>query len=131
MFEAHGKDPRVDTDAEVTAHEMAIGYPMLEGFIPLCDTVYSESVVSVSRFAENQLAEVRLYPLELRRAERFANRGVPRLAPTGQARAILERLQMLSKPFGTQIEIENGVGLIRLNSSANRSASNDRCSDSA
>ncbi|MEI9414038.1 CapA family protein [Mesorhizobium sp. Cs1321R2N1] len=114
MFEAHGKDPRVDTDAEVSAHEMAIGYPMSEGFVPLCDAVYYESVASVSRFEENQLAEIRLYPLELARTERFANRGVPRLAPALQARAILERLQMLSKPFGTQIDIENSVGLIRV-----------------
>ncbi|CDX24840.1 conserved hypothetical protein [Mesorhizobium plurifarium] len=113
MFEAHGKDPWVDTDAEVTLHEGAIGYPTDEGFIRISGGVYAESVVSVSRFAENQLAEVRLYPLELRCTERFANRGVPRLAPRGQARAILERLQMLSKPFGTQIEIENGIGLIR------------------
>ncbi|MER9426830.1 CapA family protein, partial [Mesorhizobium sp. M0317] len=113
MFDAHGKDPRVDTDAEVTAHEMAIGYPTQEGFTPLSDAIYYESVVSVSRFEENQIAEIRLYPLELRRSERLANRGVPRRAPAPRASAILERLQMASKPFGTKIEIENGVGLIR------------------
>ncbi|MER9425490.1 CapA family protein, partial [Mesorhizobium sp. M0317] len=118
MFEAHGKDPRVDTDAEVSAHEMAVGYPMLEQFITLSDAIYSESVVSVSRFEKNQLAEIRLYPLELRRSERLANRGVPRLAPAPQARAILERLQIASKPFGTQIEIEHNVGLIRLRPSS-------------
>ncbi|MER8395925.1 CapA family protein [Mesorhizobium sp. M1340] len=116
MFDAHGKDARVDTDAEVSAHEMAVGYPMLEGFISLSDAIYSESVVSVSRFEENQIAEIRLYPLELRRTERLANRGVPRLAPAPRARAILERLQIASKPFGTEIAIENDVGVIRLRS---------------
>ncbi|RWP29701.1 CapA family protein [Mesorhizobium sp.] len=113
MFDVYGKDPRVDTDAEVSVNEVAIGYPTLERFISLSDAIYYESVISVSRFEKNQLAEIRLYPLELRRTARLANRGVPRLAPALRARAILERLQMASKPFGTQIEIENGVGLIR------------------
>lgn len=114
MFETYGKDPRVDTDAEVTVDEVAKGYPTPEGFVPISDAVYYESIVAVSRYEDNQLAELRLYPIELGRAERLANRGVPRLASESQAKAILERLQTLSKPFGTPIEIENSVGLIRL-----------------
>ncbi|RWP46930.1 MAG: CapA family protein [Mesorhizobium sp.] len=118
MFDAHGKDPRIDTDAEVSAHEMAVGYPSAEGFIPLRDAEFYEGVISVSRFEENQLAEIRLYPIELRRTARFANRGVPRLAPSPQAQAILKRIQELSKPFGTAIEIDNCVGTIRLQPSS-------------
>ncbi|MER8486577.1 CapA family protein [Mesorhizobium sp. M1322] len=115
FFDAYGKDPRVHTDAELNVDEMAIGYPTLEGFIaPLSDAVYYESVVAVSRFERNQLAELRLYPIELGRLKRFANRGVPSLATAPQARVILERLQRLSEPFGTQIAIENDVGVIRL-----------------
>jgi poly-gamma-glutamate synthesis protein (capsule biosynthesis protein) len=38
---------------------------------------------------------------------------VPRLAAPEVARTILERLQRLSRPFGTTIAIENGVGVIR------------------
>jgi len=30
------------------------------------------------------------------------------------ARRILEKVQVISKPFGTNITIENGVGVIRL-----------------
>ncbi|MER8665493.1 CapA family protein [Mesorhizobium sp. M1148] len=118
MFDAHGKDPRVDTDAEVTAHEMAIGYPYPEGFVPLSASVYYESIIIVGWFEENRLAGLRLHPIELRRSERLANRGVPRLAPAPQAKAILERLQKLSKPFGTQVEIENEVGVIRVRPSS-------------
>ncbi|MER9965175.1 CapA family protein [Mesorhizobium sp. M0045] len=115
MYEAYGKDPRVDTDAEVTVDEVAKGYPTAEGLIgPQSDAIYYESVVAVSRFEQNQLAELRLYPIELRRTNRFANRGVPRLAPAPLGKEILERLQELSKPFGTKIDIENGIGLIRL-----------------
>ncbi|ESY46338.1 hypothetical protein X744_29690 [Mesorhizobium sp. LNJC372A00] len=35
-------------------------------------------------------------------------------AQIGRSSSILECLQNLSKPFGTQIDIENGVRLIRL-----------------
>lgn len=112
MFAAHGKDPRIDTDAEVSVAEM-IGW----GF---SDPVFYESIITVSRFEQNKLAELRLYPIELGHSKRVANRGVPRLAPTPQAKAILERLQKLSMPFGTQIDIADEVGVIRLRPSAPR-----------
>ncbi|PBB80015.1 hypothetical protein CK218_15180 [Mesorhizobium sp. WSM3879] len=105
MFDEYAKDPRVDTDAEVKVAEMAGGFT---------HPLFYESTVTVSRFELNQLAELRLYPIELGRSKRFADRGVPSLAPTQQAKAILERLQILSKPFGTEIVIENNVGVIRL-----------------
>ncbi|MCW0002174.1 CapA family protein [Pararhizobium sp. YC-54] len=109
MFEVYGKDPRIDTDAEVTVAEEARGFN---------DPVIYESIVTVSRYEENQLAELRLYPIELGFSKRFANRGVPRLAPPRQATAILERLQRLSEPFGTKIDIEDAIGVIRLQRSS-------------
>lgn len=115
MFDVYGKDPQIHTDAEVTIDEVGKGYPTPEGFVgSQSDSVYYESIVTVSRFERNELAELRLYPIELRRTQRFANRGVPRLAPAGQGRTILETLQRLSAPYGTQINIEDGVGVIRL-----------------
>lgn len=111
MFAAQGKDPRTDTDAEVTVAEMTGGYETDPGF---SDPVFYESIVAVSRFEQNQLAELRLYPIELGQSKRFANRGVPRLASPSQAKVILERLQKLSNPFGTDIAIEEDIGLIRL-----------------
>lgn len=115
MFEAYGRDPRVDTDAEVTVDEEAKGYPTAEGFVEaLSAPVYYQSVITVSRFEHNQLAELRLYPVELGYLKRFANRGIPQLVTGSQANAILERLKRLSEPFGTQIAIENDVGVIRL-----------------
>lgn len=109
MFAAYGKDPRTNTDAEVTLAEMAQGYETDPGF---SDPVFYESIVAVSRFQDNRLAELRLYPIELGHARRFANRGVPRLAVGQQASRILERLRTLSKPFGTEIAIEDGIGII-------------------
>lgn len=111
MYAAYGKDPRIDTDAEVTVAEMFKGYEAAPGF---SDPVFYESIVAVSKFEQNQLAELRLYPIELCHSKKFADRGVPRPAPAPQAKAILERLQRLSKPFGTQIAIKDDVGLISL-----------------
>lgn len=64
--------------------------------------VFWESVIAASRFEQNQLMELRLYPVELGSSKRFANRGIPRVM-------ILERLQKLSQPFGTEIAIENDL----------------------
>lgn len=106
-----GKDPQKDTDADVTASEEAFGDEAYDGFqYPY----YYESVITVSRFKGNQLAELRLYPVELGYSMRFANRGIPRLAPPPQAKVILARLQKLSKPFGTEISIDGNVGVIRI-----------------
>ncbi|MBY3475868.1 CapA family protein [Rhizobium laguerreae] len=119
MFAAYGKDPRTDTDAEVTLAEMAEGYETDAGFT---DPIFYESFIAVSRFENNQLAETRLYPIELGHSKRFANRGVPRLARGQQGRAILQRIQDLSTPFGTEITIENGVGVIVCESRAEQTA---------
>ncbi|WP_354232089.1 CapA family protein [Bradyrhizobium sp. F1.4.3] len=111
MFAGYQKDPMKDTDAELTAAEMAGGYETDAGF---SDPVFYESVVAACQFEHNQLAEVRLYPIELGHSKRLANRGVPRLASGPQAQGILERLQQLSKPFGTHVAIENDTGVINL-----------------
>ncbi|MCK1676474.1 CapA family protein [Bradyrhizobium sp. 150] len=110
MFGAYGKDPRVDTVAELTATTMVRGSGTNPGF---SDAVFYESVVTVSRFEQNQLVELRLYPIELGYSKRFADRGVPRLASARQAIGILERLKKLSEPFGTQITVENGIGVVK------------------
>lgn len=111
MYEAHDKNPEVDTDAEVTVHEMARGFS---------EEIWYESIITVSRFEHNQLAEIRIYPIELDHGARFADRGIPRLAPPPLGKTILERLQKLSQPFGTVIVIEKNVGVIRLDQAADK-----------
>lgn len=120
MFAAYGKDPRTSTDADLIVDVMVKGFESDGGFT---DPVYYESIIAVSRFEDNQLAELCLYPVELGYSARFANRGVPRPAPAPKAQAILQRLQRLSEPFGTEITVENDVGIIRLRpDAAGRSA---------
>jgi poly-gamma-glutamate synthesis protein (capsule biosynthesis protein) len=76
--------------------------------------VWYQSVIAVSRFEHGQVAEVRLYPVDLGLTAGNVNQGIPRLASPALAKTILEELQRLSKPYGTSIAIENGVGIIRL-----------------
>ena len=40
--------------------------------------------------------------------------GIPRIAPPELAQKILERMQRLSQDFGTTIDIEGNVGVIRV-----------------
>ncbi len=73
-----------------------------------------ESVIAVNRFEGGQLAEVRIYPVELGGDRRMAHRGVPRMPSGEAAQRILKRLQELSAPYGTTIAIRNNVGIITL-----------------
>ena len=75
--------------------------------------VWYQSVVAVSRFEQGRVAEVHLYPVELGYKDTVVKQGVPRPATPAVGKAILEELQRLSKPFGTTIAIEDGVGVIR------------------
>ncbi len=74
--------------------------------------VWYQSVVAITQCEHGRLSEIRLYPIDLGYHRSPADRGVPQLAPPAEARAILERLQKLSQPFDTQIEIQGSVGII-------------------
>lgn len=81
-----------------------------------------ETLLTTSRFDEGRLVEVRLYPTDLgqdgsRPLSRF---GIPMTPSPQMATQVLEKMQRISKPFGTSISIENGVGIIRVASSAVR-----------
>ncbi|HEV2388311.1 MAG TPA: CapA family protein [Candidatus Acidoferrales bacterium] len=78
------------------------------------DPVWFESVVAVSRFDRNQVSEIDLYPIDLGFERPAPDFGNPRMAPPAAAKKILERLQRLSTPYHTPIEIRNNVGVIKL-----------------
>jgi poly-gamma-glutamate synthesis protein (capsule biosynthesis protein) len=73
-----------------------------------------DSVVAVSRFQGGRVAEVRLHPLVLERRPSPCLEGAPRPAPPAQAQRILERLRQDSLPWGTNLTLEDGVGVIRI-----------------
>ena len=73
-----------------------------------------ESLVAVSHYEDGDLTEVRLYPTELGADGPDSRLGIPRIAQHDKAREILERMQRLSREFGTTIDIEGTVGVITL-----------------
>jgi poly-gamma-glutamate synthesis protein (capsule biosynthesis protein) len=109
MYEQLGLDPRTTTDVELNEHFRDRSFK---------DAIWYQSVVAVSEFRGNALARIRLYPIELGGAGRDADRGIPRPAPADVAATILAHLQALSAPYGTQIAIDHGVGIIDLTSAS-------------
>lgn len=72
-----------------------------------------ESIIAINEFSGGKLQEVRIYPIETGYAEtKLALRGIPRPAEPAVARRILTRLQNLSEPLGTRIEIQGNIGII-------------------
>lgn len=104
LYEQFKIDPSASTDAEFNA---MWNKWMFNG------EVWYESVIATSRFERGRVAEVRLQPVDLGFSKRGADRGLPQVASPQVSRAILERLQRLSEPFGTRIIRENGLGIVR------------------
>jgi poly-gamma-glutamate capsule biosynthesis protein CapA/YwtB (metallophosphatase superfamily) len=73
-----------------------------------------ESVLAVSHFEDGELAEIRLYPVELGAHRPDSKLGTPRMADSDLGRKILERVQMLSAELGTEVVIRGNVGVVRL-----------------
>ena len=105
MYEAMNGDPNALTENELMGKILKVGFDA---------PVWYQSVIAVSRFEHGQVAEVRLYPVDLGFTAKGVNQGIPRLASPAVAKTILEELQRLSKPYGTTLGIEDGVGIIRL-----------------
>jgi poly-gamma-glutamate capsule biosynthesis protein CapA/YwtB (metallophosphatase superfamily) len=104
LAKAYG-DPAKATDADVNAVINADGFD---------DARVFETIVAVCRWERGRVAEVRLYPVDLGYGRPLTTSGVPRLAAPAVARSILERLQRISKPYGTTIAIDGSVGVIRV-----------------
>jgi len=105
LYEQFRVDPSKATDADFNAMWNARTFTGEQWY---------QSVVATTRWIGGTVSEIRLHPVDLNYAARGADRGVPRQASPAVARAILERLQRLSKPFGTTIGIEQNVGIIRV-----------------
>ena len=114
IFDNFGVNPEDMADGELLRRWMDRGFD---------DPIWYESVIAESRFEGGQVAEIRLYPVELGYELRGANRGQPRMARPEAAGKILESLRRLAEPYGTEVRIENGVGVIRLTAAKTGSGS--------
>lgn len=105
---------RVDLDLDATPADMydkrskhdTVGFP--------ADPSYWESVLGVIEFDGKDLKKIILYPLDLGHTKPRPQRGRPVIARGEKAGAILERLQKLSEPFGTRIDIQGDTGIIEV-----------------
>jgi poly-gamma-glutamate capsule biosynthesis protein CapA/YwtB (metallophosphatase superfamily) len=107
LYEQFHRDPDSTGDAEF--HE----WWRKKYFGGQGEPIWYRSVIAVTRYEGGQASEIRLYPVELGVADSGVTKGVPRIAPPEVARAILATLDRLSRPYGTSIEIEGDVGVIR------------------
>lgn len=73
-----------------------------------------DGVVAITDFENGKAKAVRLYPLDVGNTYEPSRRGNPHLAEPDVAKRILANLQRDSAPFGTRIEIEGSVGVIRI-----------------
>ena len=74
------------------------------------DDRYWETVLPLVTFEDRQLRGIELHPLTLGFGRPWPQRGIPRLAEGDEAAAILARIRELSTPFGTEIQVTDGVG---------------------
>jgi poly-gamma-glutamate synthesis protein (capsule biosynthesis protein) len=77
------------------------------------DPVFWRSVVAVCAYEANALKEITLYPIDMGFGRPIPQRGRPVLAQGLVAREILQWLQEVSQPYGTEITIADDVGIIR------------------
>lgn len=73
-----------------------------------------ESLIPRLRFSGGNLAEITLYPITLGAEAPRPQRGRPLLAEAAAGDAILAHFAELSRPFGTSVSFENGLGRVRL-----------------
>ncbi|MCU1476588.1 MAG: putative enzyme of poly-gamma-glutamate biosynthesis (Capsule formation) [Subtercola sp.] len=78
------------------------------------DPLEYRSVIATVAFRDGALHRVELHPVDLGEKRSRARRGTPEMAEEDLGALILTRLQQISAPYGTRIDIEDGVGVIRL-----------------
>ena len=81
---------------------------------------YWESFVPVCDYRAGKLAEIKLLPTDLGYGRPRYQRGRAVLADKELGSKILRHLQQLSKPFGTEIAIKDGIGTIAVPSDVKR-----------
>ena len=74
---------------------------------------YYDGAMGVTEFKGGKPSVVRIYPITAI-TDRPAAFGGSKLATGQDAKRILERIQQESAPFGTRIQIENDIGVIRI-----------------
>jgi poly-gamma-glutamate capsule biosynthesis protein CapA/YwtB (metallophosphatase superfamily) len=99
-------------DAQAPA-DVIIGEHETQGFWQLLPNL--EGLLSWSHYENGKLTEVRVYPVDLGQTPRPTSEvGIPKKPSPAVTKKILDEVIEYSKPFGTKITIEDGVGVIHI-----------------
>lgn len=116
FYENYKLDPHSGTPADAfDARQKAPprpGYLLHKWFTE--EEKYWQSVIPHMTFEGEKLTGLKLHPIELGQSLSRSQRGRPMFAEPELAKKILEKMQELSKPYGTQITVEDGVGIVEL-----------------
>lgn len=102
-YTGEGLDARTADPATLERH---VGFPKQARFW--------QSVLPRITFERDRVSAVELFPLTLGFTDPPYLRGTPRLARGPEADAILRGMAVLSAPYGTVIEVHDGIGSVRL-----------------
>ena len=78
------------------------------------DPAYWENMFAVCEFAESNLKEIKIYPIDQGFGRPRPQRGRPVLADGKVANRVIERVTRLSARYGTKVLNRDGVGVIEL-----------------
>jgi poly-gamma-glutamate capsule biosynthesis protein CapA/YwtB (metallophosphatase superfamily) len=76
--------------------------------------LYWENFVAVCDFKDKRFSEARLHPIDQGHGRPRAQRGRPLLADEIVGERVLGRLQRLSRLYGTEVKIQDGIGVIKV-----------------
>ncbi len=109
-YESVGLPPTAKPDDFFDRYDQggARGYP--------ADAEVWESAVAVGRWNGKRLEALELHPITLGFGLPRGERGRPQLAGAELSQEIVDRLARLSEPFGTRIELSEGIGKVVLTS---------------
>ncbi len=110
LYEKYKLDPYSGTPADVCEarqkkHHAFIGKHAHERWM---------SIIPSMTFENNELKELKLYPIDLGFKKPLSQRGCPILADSELANIILKKIVNLSQPYGTKIDIKQNVGIVNL-----------------
>jgi poly-gamma-glutamate synthesis protein (capsule biosynthesis protein) len=78
------------------------------------DRLYWETVLPLVTFEDRELRSIQLHPVSLGFGQSWPDRGTPRLATPEVGAEILGWMTELSEPFGTAIQVTDGVGHVTI-----------------
>jgi poly-gamma-glutamate synthesis protein (capsule biosynthesis protein) len=78
------------------------------------EPAYWENMFAVCEFSSSKLKEIKIYPIDQGFGRPRPQRGRPVLAEGEVANRVLERVIRLSKRYGTEVTVRNGVGIIEI-----------------